>query len=72
MQEVVNVLAKEFTDPKSLFLGMFISIVSVEIFSKLSSMDRLKIKMPDSVPDCTQLHEGIRPSADEKQIRSWR
>lgn len=50
MQEVVNVLAKEFTDPKSLFLGMFISIVSVEIFSKLSSMDRLKIKMPDSVP----------------------
>ncbi|MEC1259045.1 PTS transporter subunit EIIC [Bacillus swezeyi] len=50
MQEVVNVLAKEFTDPKSLFLGMFISIASVEIFSKLVNMDKLNIKMPDSVP----------------------
>ncbi|MDE8692356.1 PTS sugar transporter subunit IIC, partial [Faecalibacterium sp. DFI.5.82] len=28
----------------------FISIVSVEIFSKLVNSDRLNIKMPDSVP----------------------
>lgn len=50
MQEVVNVVAREFTDPKSLFLGMFIAIISVEMYTKLESFDRLQIKMPDSVP----------------------
>ncbi|MCK1993670.1 PTS sugar transporter subunit IIC [Peribacillus muralis] len=49
-QMVVDVLSRQFTDPKSLFLGMFIAIVSVEIFSKLESFDKLKIKMPESVP----------------------
>ncbi|ACS84567.1 PTS sugar transporter subunit IIC [Musicola paradisiaca] len=47
---VKDVLARQFTDTKSLFLGMFIAILSVEIYSKLESMDRLRIKMPDSVP----------------------
>ncbi|SEO89635.1 PTS system, cellobiose-specific IIC component [Amphibacillus marinus] len=50
MQEVANVLAREFTDPQSLFLGMFIAILSVEIYCKLVTVDRLKVKMPDSVP----------------------
>ncbi|SDC93231.1 PTS system, cellobiose-specific IIC component [Terribacillus halophilus] len=49
-QEVVNVLAREFSDPKSLFLGMFIALISVELFTWFSKMDKLTIKMPDSVP----------------------
>ncbi|MBG6248884.1 MULTISPECIES: PTS sugar transporter subunit IIC [Symbiopectobacterium] len=35
---------------RSLFPGMFIAILSVEIYSKLEKIDRLRIKMPDSVP----------------------
>lgn len=49
-QLVVDVLARQFSDPKSLFLGMIIAIVSVEIYCKLSKVDKLQIKMPDSVP----------------------
>lgn len=33
-----------------LFTGMIVGIVSIEIFSKLSSIRQLKIKMPDTVP----------------------
>lgn len=47
---VKDVLARQFSDTKSLFLGMFIAIFSVEIYSKLEKIDRLRIKMPDSVP----------------------
>lgn len=47
---VKDVLARQFSDTKSLFLGMFIAILSVEIYSKLEKVDRLRIKMPDSVP----------------------
>ncbi|CAL8901213.1 Permease IIC component [Bacillus pumilus] len=50
MREVVDVLARQFSDPKSLFLGMIIAIVSVEIFCKLTEVKWLQIKMPDSVP----------------------
>ncbi|AVJ19028.1 PTS sugar transporter subunit IIC [Serratia rhizosphaerae] len=50
MQMVKDVLAKQFSDTRSLFLGMFIAILSVEIYSKLETLDRLKIKMPESVP----------------------
>jgi len=50
MQEVKDVLAKQFSDTKSLFLGMFIAILSVEIYSKLESYSGLRIKMPESVP----------------------
>ena len=48
--QVTNVLARQFTDTKSLFLGMFIAIISVEIYSKLLKVDKLTVKMPDSVP----------------------
>lgn len=48
--QVTNVLARQFTDTKSLFLGMFIAIISVEIYSKLLKVDKLRVKMPDSVP----------------------
>lgn len=47
---VTNVLAKQYTDTKGLFLGMFIAIVSIELYSWLSRQERLKIKMPDTVP----------------------
>ncbi|WP_134683867.1 PTS sugar transporter subunit IIC [Brevibacillus migulae] len=47
---VKDVLARQFSDPKSLFLGMIMAILSVEIYCKLGRIDRLKIKMPDSVP----------------------
>lgn len=50
MQEVTNVIARQFTDTKSLFLGIFVSILSVELYSKLGKSDKLKIKMPESVP----------------------
>lgn len=50
MHVVTDVLAKQFSDTKSLFLGMFIAILSVELYCRLENMDRLKIKMPDTVP----------------------
>lgn len=45
-----NVLAKQYTDTKGLFLGMFVAIASIELYSWLGKQDRLKIKMPDTVP----------------------
>lgn len=50
MQVVENVLSRNYTDTKGLFLGMFIAIVSVELFTWLGRQDKLNIKMPDSVP----------------------
>ncbi|MGM0182525.1 PTS system, cellobiose-specific IIC component [Enterococcus sp. AZ150] len=47
---VTNVLAKQYTDTKGLFLGMFVAILSIELYSWLSRQERLKIKMPDTVP----------------------
>lgn len=45
-----NVLAKQYTDTKGLFLGMFVAIASIELYSWLGRQDNLKIKMPDTVP----------------------
>ncbi|WP_447877916.1 PTS sugar transporter subunit IIC [Serratia fonticola] len=50
MQVVKDVLAKQFSDTKSLFLGMFIAILAVEIYSRLEQVKGLRIKMPESVP----------------------
>lgn len=50
MQVVENVLSRNYTDTKGLFLGMFIAIASVELFTWLGRQDKLNIKMPDSVP----------------------
>ncbi len=50
MHLVTDVLAKQFSDTKSLFLGMFIAILSVEIYCRLENVNGLKIKMPDTVP----------------------
>lgn len=50
MHQVADVLARQFSDTRSLFLGMFTAIFSVEVYCRLESYDRLKIKMPDTVP----------------------
>lgn len=47
---ITNVLRKEFTDTKGLFLGIIVSILSVEIYTRLQKSEMLKIKMPDTVP----------------------
>lgn len=47
---VNNVLAKQYTDTKGLFLGMIIAIASVELYSRLCNLDALNFKMPDTVP----------------------
>ncbi len=47
---VENVLAKQYTDTKGLFLGMFVAIASIELYCWLGRQEKLQIKMPDSVP----------------------
>lgn len=47
---IENVLGKQYTDTKGLFLGMFVAILSIELYCWLNRQDRLKIKMPDTVP----------------------
>lgn len=47
---VTNVLGKQYTDTKGLFLGMFVAIISIELYSWLENQDRLTIKMPENVP----------------------
>ena len=45
-----NVLAKQYTDTKGLYLGMFVAIASIELYCWLGRQERLKLKMPDTVP----------------------
>lgn len=45
-----NVLAKQYTDTKGLFLGMFVAIASIKLYCWLGRQERLKLKMPDTVP----------------------
>ncbi|WOO87678.1 PTS transporter subunit EIIC [Mollicutes bacterium LVI A0039] len=48
--EVGNVIARSYTDTSALFLGMFVALAATSLFCWLSSLKRLKITMPDSVP----------------------
>ena len=50
MHVVKDVLLRQFSDTRSLFLGMFIAILSVEIYCWLENRPGLKIRMPDTVP----------------------
>lgn len=50
MVAVSDVLGKNFTAARGLFLGMIVSIVAVEIFSKIVKSRKLEIHMPDTVP----------------------
>lgn len=45
-----NVLAKQYTDTKGLFLGMFVAIISIELYCWLGRQEKLQLKMPDTVP----------------------
>ena len=47
---VQNVLAKQYTDTKGLFLGMIIAIAAVELYCWLCKSRALNFKMPDTVP----------------------
>lgn len=48
--DVANVLGKDYTAARGLFLGIVIALVSVEIYTKLVNSGFLKITMPESVP----------------------
>ncbi len=47
---VSNVIGKDYTASRGLFLGIIIALVSVEIYTKLVTSGIMKINMPDSVP----------------------
>ena len=59
MHVVKDVLLRQFSDTRSLFLGMFIAILSVEIYCWLEGRKGLKIKMPDTVPPNVSLRCGL-------------
>lgn len=47
---VSNVLAKQYTDTKGLFLGMIVAVAAVELYTKLTKCKALNFQMPDTVP----------------------
>ncbi|NCB32906.1 MAG: PTS sugar transporter subunit IIC [Erysipelotrichia bacterium] len=47
---IANALSNTFTSAQGLFVGMFVAIVSAEIYCLLVRSGKLEIKMPDSVP----------------------
>lgn len=47
---VSNVIGKNYTASRGLFLGIIIALVSVEIYTKFVTSGIMKINMPDSVP----------------------
>lgn len=47
---IADALSKNFTGVQGLFFAMILAIVVTEFFIKLSSIEKLKIKMPSSVP----------------------
>lgn len=46
----VNGLSTDVTAAKGLFVAMLVGMITIEIYCRLASMEKLKIKMPDSVP----------------------
>lgn len=47
---ITNVLGRQYTNPEGLFLGMFMAILSLELYTWLGKQEKLKIRMPESVP----------------------
>lgn len=47
---VENAISRNYTDASGLFLGMFIAIISIELYSWLVKQERLQIKLPGDVP----------------------
>ena len=61
---VSNVLGKDYTAARGLFLGMVIALVSVEIYSKLVKSHVFDFKMPDTVPaNVTKSFSALLPFA---------
>lgn len=48
--DVLNVIPSTYTAASGLFLGMFASLVSIEIYSRLANNGKLGINLPESVP----------------------
>lgn len=47
---VTGIYSQDLTSSSGLFLAMFAGILETEIFVRLSKVEKLRIKMPDSVP----------------------
>ncbi len=61
---VPNVLGKDYTAARGLFLGMVIALVSVEIYSKFVKSHVFDFKMPDTVPaNVTKSFSSLLPFA---------
>ncbi|MDD5858027.1 MAG: PTS transporter subunit EIIC [bacterium] len=61
---ISNVLGKDYTAARGLFLGMVIALVSVEIYSALVKSHVFDFKMPDSVPaNVTKSFSALMPFA---------
>lgn len=48
---IPNVLARQYSDPKGLFLGMIAAVLAIELYTLLGKQEKLKIKLPNSVPE---------------------
>lgn len=61
--QVTGVLAQANTSATGLFLGIFASLIGVRLFVLLSNNEKLKIKMPESVPPAiANSFNGILPA----------
>lgn len=51
-EELVSVsgIGVDVTNSKGLFVAMIVGMLSIELYCRLCKIDRLKVKMPDSVP----------------------
>ena len=47
---VSNVLSKDYTSATGLFVGLIVTMVSVELYVRLTDCGKLNIKMPEGVP----------------------
>lgn len=62
VESLVAGLPVETTGASGLFIGMILTLVVVEAFCKLSTVERLKIKMPASVPQAiSKSFNGLIP-----------
>lgn len=46
----LSAIGVDVTNSKGLFVAMIVGMISIEFYGRLSKIERLKIKMPDSVP----------------------
>ena len=61
---VADVLSKDYTAARGLFLGMVVALVSVEIYSKFVKSHVFDFKMPDTVPaNVTKSFSSLLPFA---------